>query len=141
MRRIAYAQKAGPGPLRKAVDSNRKKTDVFPVGQFSRPIAQEWRQLGDVFAKSGQPALLDSIGLAFGDDESTLPIGLAIDHHKNLPSVEMAQSLTRVSGTPAYPHPHHIHGSSEIDHFQLRPLTDNRVPPVRADTQRGANFQ
>src|SRR5580698_8011296 len=141
MRRIADTQKTRPGPLRKPVDGNRKKTDVLPVRQFFHPVAQEWRQLGDIFAESWQPALPDSIGLAFGNDESALPIALAIDHHKNLSPVEVAQSLARIRGAPAYPHPHHIHGSAEIDHLEVRTLTDNRVPSVSANTQRGANFQ
>ena len=98
MRRIADTQKTGPGPLREPVDSNGKKTDVFPIGQLSHSIAQEWRQLGDVFAKSRQPALLNAISLAFGNDESALPIVGTIDGHHHLVGFEVPQHLVRIPG-------------------------------------------
>src|SRR5207245_6399769 len=39
---------------------------------------------------------------------------LAIEQDENFAPVDMAKGLPRISGTAAYPHPHHIHRSAEM---------------------------
>src|SRR5207249_10947042 len=73
------------------------------------------------------PILLDCVGCAFGDDEGALPVVLAIEQDENFAPVDMAKGLPRISGTAAYPHPHHIHRSAEIDHFEACTLEIGRA--------------
>src|SRR5438309_10579666 len=109
--------------------------------QLSYSVAQEWCEVCNFLSKGFQSSLLDYVGCALGDDEGALPIVLAIKENENFAPVDMAKGLTRISGTAAYPHPHHIHRSAEIDHFEACTLADYRMPPVSPNRQLGANFQ
>src|SRR5439155_5181715 len=77
-------------------------------------VAQEWCESCYFLSKRFQSSLLDCVGCAFGDDEGALPVVLAIEQDENFAPVDMAKGLPRISGTAAYPHPHHIHRSAEM---------------------------
>src|SRR5438128_6356877 len=109
--------------------------------QLSYPVAQEWCESCNFLSKGFQSSLLDCVGCAFCDDEGALPIVLAIEQDENFAHVDVAKGLSRISGSAADPHPHHIHRSAEIDHFEACTLADYRMAPVSPNRQLGANLQ
>src|SRR5439155_12558541 len=109
--------------------------------QLSCSVAQEWCEVCNFLSKGFQSSLLDYVGCALGDDEGALPIVLAIKENENFAPVDVAKGLPRISGAAAYPHPHHIHRSAEIDHFEACTLADYRMPPISPNSQLGANLQ
>src|SRR5436309_8790428 len=82
--------------------------------QLSYSVAQEWCESCNFLSKRFQSSLLDCVGCAFCDDEGALPIVLAIEQDENFAHVDVAKGLSRISGSAADPHPHHIHRSAEM---------------------------
>src|SRR2546427_5594429 len=109
--------------------------------QLSYSVAQEWCESCNFLSKGFQSSSSDYVGCALGDDEGALPIVLAIKENENFAPVDVAKGLPRISGAAAYPHPHHIHRSAEIDHFEACTLGDYRIPPISPNSQLGANLQ
>src|SRR5437667_1266436 len=109
--------------------------------QLSYSVAQEWCESCNFLSKRFQSPSPDCVGCAFCDDEGALPIVLAIEQDENFAPVDVAKGLPRISGAAAYPHPHHIHRSAEIDHFEACALADYRMAPVSPNRQLGANLQ
>src|SRR5437660_10716803 len=108
--------------------------------QLSYSVAQEWCESCNFLSKRFQSSLLDCVGCAFCDDEGALPIVLAIKENENFAPVDVAKGLPRISGAAADPHPHYIHRSAEIDHFEACALADYRMAPVSPNRQLGANL-
>src|SRR5438876_9989322 len=92
--------------------------------QLSYSVAQEWCESCNFLSKRFQSASPDCVGCAFCDDEGALPIVLAVEQDENFAPVDVAKGLPRISGAAAYPHPHHIHRSAEIDDFAACTLAD-----------------
>src|SRR6266699_21155 len=109
--------------------------------QLSCSVAQEWCEVCNFLSKGFQSSLLDYVGCALGDDEGALPIVLAIKENENFAPVDVAKRLPRISGTAADPHPHHIHRSAKIDHFEACALADYRMASVSPNSQLGTNLQ
>src|SRR5436305_8912377 len=109
--------------------------------QLSYSVAQEWCESCNFLSKRFQSSLLDCVGCAFCDDEGALPIVFAIKQNENFAPVDVAKGLPRISGAAADPHPHYIHRSAKIDHFEACTLADYRMPPVSPNSQLGANLQ
>src|SRR5207245_4709269 len=109
--------------------------DLLPTLQLSYPGAQEWCESCNFLSKGFQSSSPDCIGCALGDDEGALPVVLAIEQDENFAPVDMAKGLPRISGTAADPHPHHIHRSAEIDHFETCTLADSRMTTVSASSE------
>ena len=71
----------------------------------------------------------------------TLPVLLTIQHDKNFPGFDVSECLLGITRQAADPHPHHIHGRSEVHHLQSRCLAKCRVASVGAHNQIRPNFQ
>src|SRR5437660_1629094 len=109
--------------------------------QLSYSVAQEWCESCNFLSKGFQSSSPDCVGCALGDDEGALPIVLAIKENENFAPIDVAKCLPRISGAAADPHPHYIHRSAEIDHFEACTLADYRMPPVSPNRQLGTNLQ
>ena len=141
VRCIADAQESGSAPSRQPVDCDRQKADLIPIAQLFYAVAQERRETCYFRAKRFQPSPADFVSRPFRDHEGTLPVVVAVEQDKNFPLVNMAKGLPRIIGTPADPHPHHIHGSAEINHFEGCPFANCGVAPIGAHSQPGPNFE
>src|SRR5207244_11611301 len=127
----------GPEQQRYAGHRNRPKVDLLAMLQLSYSVAQESCESCNFLSKRFQSSLLDCVGCDFCDDEGALPIVLAIEQDENFAHVDVAKGLSRISGSAADPHPHHIHRSAEIDHFEACTLADYRMAPVSPNRQLG----
>src|SRR5207249_8916128 len=123
------------------VHGDRQEADLLPILQLSCSVAQEWCESCNFLSKGFQSPSPDCVGCTFGDDEGALPIVLAIEQDENFAPVDVAKGLPRISGAAAYPHPHHIHRSAEMDHFEACALADYRMASVSPNSQLGANLQ
>src|ERR1700677_3058783 len=127
MRGIPDTQKSRPEPSCQPIDSDGQKANIFPITQLFHAVLQEGIERGDFLPKRFQPPLPDFISCTFRDNESALPIILAINQKQNPATIKMAKSLRWIGEATAKPHPHDIHWRAEIDDLQPCPLPDHRV--------------
>src|ERR1017187_6018742 len=141
MRGISQAQEATPRPPPQVIDAHRQQLDIVPISQFLHASAQKRSDPRNVFAKRRQSLLPYDFELPLRDHIRALPIIAVVQHHQNLTAAESPQGLLRIARLAAKPHPKHVDGRTQIDHFQPSLLPHYRMPPVRPQSQLGTDFQ
>jgi hypothetical protein len=138
---IADAQETRPIPFAHAIDRDGQELHVVPIGDLAHAIAQDRRDPRHLRAERIEPAALDLIEPALGDDEGALPIIAAVDHHEHVAGIEPSHAFLGIAGALRQPQPQHVHGRAEIVCLQPRLLAHGRMASVGADDQIGAHLE
>ena len=89
-------------------------------------------------ARNASSPLRDLVDASLRDDEPALPVLAAVDQHEDPAAIEPADRLSRRRRAARQPHPEDVDRGTDVLDFEPGPLADRRVPPVRADRERGA---
>src|SRR5579864_4563634 len=137
---VANAQKTGAGPPLQTANLHGQQAHVIPVSQFADTIAQEGLQAGELFTKFFDSPLAKRVRCALWNHQATLPVILAIDHHKHFAGFGAPESLAGITVAMAEPHPQHIHGCAQIDYLKPGALAHRRAPAISAHREKRSNL-
>src|SRR5206468_7128323 len=91
--------------------------------------------LDDVGTKCVDAAPLNLFKGTLRNDERTLPVIVAIEHHENTSEVDAAEELLGITAFLRQPHPERIHRRAEIDRLKAGCLSQVRIPTVGSDDE------
>src|SRR5712671_4586614 len=78
---------------------------------------------------------------AFGNYKAALPVGIAIEHHHDLPADKAPEDLSRIRRLARQAKPQHIYGRTQFLNLQTRSFAHDGLPPISADSQISVNLE